>query len=62
MLVAVSCTKVHNVTRNKYKFVEMVQETAAYDRVLTVAIDTISTCYSRWCSKYTGTEVTYRNA
>ena len=42
-------SKVHNVTGNKYKFVQIVQETAADDFVLTVAIDKISTCYSRWC-------------
>ena len=49
ILAAVSCTKVHNVTGNKYKFVQIVQETAADDHVLTVAIDKISKCYSRWC-------------
>ena len=32
-----------------YKFVQIVQETAADDRVLTVAIDKISMCYSRCC-------------
>ena len=46
ILAAVSCTQVHNVTGNKYKFVQIVQEAAADDRVLTVAIDKISTCYS----------------
>ena len=39
IVAAVSCTKAHNVTGNKYKFVQIVQETAADDRVLTVAID-----------------------
>ena len=34
-----SCTKVHNVTGNKYKSVQIVQETAADDLVLTVAIE-----------------------
>ena len=33
MLAAVSCTKVHNVTGNKYKFVQIAQETATDDRV-----------------------------
>ena len=39
----------YTITGNKYKFVQIVQETAADDRALTVAIDKISTCYSRWC-------------
>ena len=38
ILAAVSCTKVHNVTGNKYKFVQIVQETAAGDHIFTVAI------------------------
>ena len=29
IVAAVSCTKVHNVTGNKYTFVQIVQETAA---------------------------------
>ena len=37
------------ITGNKYKFVQIVQETAADDHVLTFAVDKISTCYSRWC-------------
>ena len=36
-------------TSNKYKFVQIVQETAAFDCVLTVAIDKISMCYNRQC-------------
>ena len=34
-------TKVHNVTGNKYKFVQVVQEAAANDHILTVAIDKV---------------------
>ena len=42
----------YTITGNKYKFVQVVQETAADECVLTVAIDEITTCYSRWCSIY----------
>ena len=50
LLAAVSCTKVHNVTGNKYKFAQFVQETATNHHKCGQMLDKILTCYSRWCS------------
>ena len=49
LLAAVSCTKVHNVTGNKYKFAQFVQETATNDHKCGQLLNKILTCYSRWC-------------
>ena len=47
LLAAVSCTKVHNVTGNKYKFAQIVQETAANDHKFGQLLYKILTHYSR---------------
>ena len=52
LLAAVSCTKVHNVTGNKYKFAQFVQETATNDHKCGQLLNKILTCYSRWCLNY----------
>ena len=48
-LVAVSCTKVHNVTKNKYKFAQIVQEPVAIGYKFGRSLNKTFTCYSRWC-------------
>ena len=50
LLAAVSCTKVHNVTGNKYKFAQIVQETGTNDHKCDQLLNKILTCNSRWCS------------
>ena len=48
-LAAVSCTKVHNVTGNKYKFAQIVQEPVAIGYKFECSLNKTFTCYSRWC-------------
>ena len=48
-LAAVSCTKVHNVTGNKYKFAQTVQEPVAIGYKFGHSLNKTFTCYSRWC-------------
>ena len=48
-LAAVSCTNVHNVTGNKYKFAQIVQEPVAIGYKFGRSLIMTLTCYSRWC-------------
>ena len=48
LLAAVSCTKVHNETGNKYKFAQIVQETATNDHKCGCLLGKILPCHSRW--------------
>ena len=45
LLADVSCTKVHNVTGNKYKFAQIVQETATNDHI--IIADGVICCLSQ---------------
>ena len=49
LLAAVSCTKVHNVTGNKYKFARTVQGTATNHHRFGHLLSMLLTCYNRWC-------------
>ena len=57
LLAAVSCTKVHNVTGNKYKFDQFVQETATNDHKCGQLLNKILTCYGRWCYYFIDTTI-----
>ena len=49
LLAAVSYTKVHNVTGNKYKFAQFVQETGINHHKYGQLLNTVLMCYSRQC-------------
>ena len=49
LLAAVSSTKIRNVTGNKYKFANFVQETATNHHKCGQLLNKILTWYSRWC-------------
>ena len=48
-LAAVSCTKVHSVTGNKYKFAQVAQKPVAIGYKFGHSLTKTFTCYSKWC-------------